>query len=231
MDSKISSELLSDPAFVAPDPEKMVAHALEHGKRGDPTSILKSMDEYCWKYAKRSMNIGDAKGVILDSLFKERDPKVAIELGSFVGYSAVRMARFLKDGGKLYCLEINPEYAKLVEKLVDYAGLLDKICIIVGTSDEVIPTLKAKHGIDKLDFVFIDHMKALYKPDLISLIKNDLLAKGSVVVADNVIYPGAPEYLEYVRNEPLFKSTFFKSHLEYRPEVEDGLEKSVFLGK
>lgn len=56
-----------------------------------------------------------------------------------------------------------------------------------------------------------------------------LLRKGSILLADNVICPGTPDYLEYVRNSPRYESKYFKSHLEYT-KVEDGLEKSVFLG-
>lgn len=56
-----------------------------------------------------------------------------------------------------------------------------------------------------------------------------LLRKGSVLLADNVICPGAPEYLDYVRSSHRYESQHFKSHLEYT-KVEDGLEKSVFLG-
>ena len=56
-----------------------------------------------------------------------------------------------------------------------------------------------------------------------------LLGKGSVLLADNVICPGTPDYLEYVRGSPRYESQYFKSHLEYT-KVEDGLEKSVFLG-
>lgn len=56
-----------------------------------------------------------------------------------------------------------------------------------------------------------------------------LLRKGSILLADNVICPGTPDYLEHVRNSPRYKSQYFKSHLEYT-KAEDGLEKSVFLG-
>lgn len=56
-----------------------------------------------------------------------------------------------------------------------------------------------------------------------------LLHKGSILLADNVICPGTPDYLAYVRNSPKYESKYFKSHLEYT-KVEDGLEKSVYLG-
>lgn len=57
-----------------------------------------------------------------------------------------------------------------------------------------------------------------------------LLRKGTVLLADNVICPGVPDYLQYVRNSLSYKSCYFKSHLEYT-KAEDGLEKSVFLGQ
>lgn len=221
---------LSDPAYVFPDPEKIVKYALDHGKKNDPSGILQAIDEYCMKYARRSMNVGNDKGLILDQVFQERDPMVALELGSFVGYSAIRMSRFLKEGGKLYCIEIDSQFAKFVECLVNHAGLSDKVSVIVGPSSAIIPNLKAEYGINKLDFIFIDHLKTLYKPDMIRIIENDLLENGSVILADNVIYPGSPDYLEFIRNNPQFKSVFFKSNLEYMPEIEDGLEKSIFIG-
>lgn len=59
--------------------------------------------------------------------------------------------------------------------------------------------------------------------------ESGLLRKGSVLLADNVVVPGAPEYLEYIRSSPRYSSQYFKSHLEYT-KIEDGLEKSVFLG-
>ena len=56
-----------------------------------------------------------------------------------------------------------------------------------------------------------------------------LLRKGTVLLADNVICPGAPEYLKYIRNNPRYESRYYPAHLEYT-KVEDGLEKSIFLG-
>lgn len=106
---------------------------------------------------------------------------------------------------------------------------------------------------ESFDLVFLDHWKDRYLPDtklmeagfLAHFLKPPssashtdfsfvfqecgLLRKGSVLLADNVICPGSPDYLDYVRNSPKYRSQYFKSHLEYT-KVEDGLEKSVFLG-
>eukprot|EP00069_Balaena_mysticetus_P018792 bmy_02441T0 len=56
-----------------------------------------------------------------------------------------------------------------------------------------------------------------------------LLRKGTVLLADNVICPGTPEFLEYVRGSSRFECTHFSSYLEYS-QVVDGLEKVVYKG-
>jgi hypothetical protein len=50
--------------------------------------------------------LGDEKGEILEKEIAKMDapPKNALELGTFLGYSALRTARRLAPGGKLYCI-------------------------------------------------------------------------------------------------------------------------------
>lgn len=50
------------------------------------------------------------------------------------------------------------------------------------------------------------------------------------MLADNVICPGTPEFLAYVRNSSRFECTHFTSYLEYSTAV-DGLEKAVYMGQ
>lgn len=38
--------------------------------------------------------------------------------------------------------------------------------LIVKPSDEVIPQLRSEHNLERLDFVFMDHWKKCYLPDL-----------------------------------------------------------------
>lgn len=38
--------------------------------------------------------------------------------------------------------------------------------LIVNPSDEVIPKLRTEFGLERLDFVFMDHWKKCYAPDL-----------------------------------------------------------------
>lgn len=44
-------------------------------------------------------------------------PKTALEIGTFWGYSAIRTARRLQKGGKLFCIEYNPNNAEVARKV------------------------------------------------------------------------------------------------------------------
>lgn len=70
----------------------------------------------------------------MDEIVKERAPKIAVELGGFIGYSAVRIARLLRDDAKLYTIEMKPAFVKLAREVIDFAGLGSKVS---GASQEV----------------------------------------------------------------------------------------------
>lgn len=66
-------------------------------------------------------------------------------------------------------------------------------------------------------------------PSVCPLQEHGLLRKGTVLLADNVIVPGAPDFLEYVRGNNKFECTHYSSFLEYM-KVVDGLEKAIYQG-
>ena len=64
--------------------------------------------------------------------------------------------------------------------------------------------------------------------DLQLLESHGLLRKGTVILADNIIYPGAPEYLEYVQGSEKYNTEVIHSTLEYS-DKEDALANSTYL--
>ena len=149
------------------------------------------------------MNIGSVKGTFVTNLIAERKPSVMIELGGYVGYSAILFGDAIRaNGGKRFLsIEKNPEVAAVANQLVDLAGLRDTVRIFVGASDEVLRELVCdRKEIAQVEMIFIDHWQKLYRPDIWLLEELDILVpETSVLLADNVIMPGAPEYLEWVR--------------------------------
>lgn len=104
---------------------------------------------------------------------------------------------------RYYCLEYNPIFAAVIMALTDLAGLADVVKVVIGPSTESIarlaPALQAAGG---LDFVFLDHLKPLYTPDLKLCESLGLVRAGTVLAADNMVKPGNPPYHKYVNMTP-----------------------------
>lgn len=125
-----------------------------------------------------------------------------MELGGYVGYSAILFGDALRNAGgrKYWSLERSPEFAAVITSLVELAGLQDIVKVVVGSSDHSLRQLHAQKHFAKIDLLFLDHYKPAYLPDLKLCEQLRLVTSGSVLAADNVIKPGNPPYLEYVRS-------------------------------
>lgn len=83
---------------------------------------------------------------------------------------------------------------------MDLAGLSEIVKVEIGSSDVSIKRLHAAGALKHIDLMFLDHYKPAYKTDLKLCEELKLVTPGSVLAADNVIKPGNPPYLEYVRS-------------------------------
>ena len=102
-------------------------------------------------------------------------------------------------GRRYFTLERNPEFAAVIMSLVDLAGLSDTVKVVVGSSADSIKRLHSSGALTQVDLMFLDHYKPAYTTDLKLCEHLRLIIPGSVLAADNVIKPGNPPYLEYVR--------------------------------
>ena len=168
--------------------------------RGSPQKVLQAIDEYA-RTKKYLMNVGDDKGRIVSELIMEVKPNVMIELGGYVGYSAILFGDCVRRSGgqRYFSLERNPEFAAVILSLVDLAGLSDIVKVVVGSSADSIARLYAD-GLRHIDLMFLDHYKPAYTTDLKLCEHLKLVSPGTNLVADNVIKPGNPPYLDYVRS-------------------------------
>ena len=148
------------------------------------------------------MNVGPDKGKVVCDLVAEVKPEIMVELGGYIGYSCLLFGDAVrKAGGRAYySFERNPEFAAVITSLIDLAGLSDIVKVHVGPSDRSIARLHAEGILTHIDVMFLDHYKPAYTPDLKLCEHLQLIRPGSVLAADNVIKPGNPPYLEYVRS-------------------------------
>ncbi|KAI8479795.1 hypothetical protein Bbelb_424540, partial [Branchiostoma belcheri] len=209
--------------------ERLRDYVRGHSKSGHPLSVLEAFDKFS-SDLEWTMHVGETKGVVLDQAIRDLQPKVCLELGTYCGYSAIRMARQLRTGGRVIGVEHSQKFADIAKDTVRHAGLGKMVKMIVGSSSQVIPQLKSQHGVSQVDFVFLDHAESLYTTDLKLLERHELLSTGSVILADNVMHPGAPDFLKYVRGSPRYECSFHPATVRTVDgnTVQDGMMKAVY---
>ena len=173
-------------------------------------------------------SIGPIKGKIISDIIQKYKPTTILEIGTLHGYSAILMTDLLLDyyhDAKLITIEIEKNLADIARKNIGKAGLAHKIEVVCGNALDVIPTLTAY----KFDLIFLDAVKSEYLQYLKLIEVNELMKKGSVVIADNVLlYENEmKDYLVYVRNSGRYDSQTTESTLEFNKNVKDALETSV----
>ncbi|CAN8097339.1 unnamed protein product [Discula destructiva] len=187
--------------------------------RGNPQKVLEAIDEY-GRTKKYLMNIGEYKSGIVTNLIQEVKPQVMVELGGYCGYSAIAFGAALREAGgqRYYSLEYNPEFGAVISSLVDLAGLRDVVKVEIGASSSSLRRLYADGQLKKIDLLFLDHVKPLYTPDLKLCEELGLIGPGSVLAADNVVKPGNPPYLKYVRSTVEEKRQAYKKEAGLDPD-------------
>ncbi|KXT09618.1 hypothetical protein AC579_870 [Pseudocercospora musae] len=169
--------------------------------RGNPQKVLDAIDLF-GRTKKYLMNVGEDKGRIVSHLIAEVKPQTMVELGGYIGYSCILFGDAVRKAGgqRYYSLERSPEFAAVIMALVNLAGLSDIVKVEVGSSDASIARLHEQGALTHIDLMFLDHYKPAYTTDLKLCEELKLITPGSVLAADNVIKPGNPPYLEYVRS-------------------------------
>jgi len=138
----------------------------------------------------------------------------------------------------LWSVEFNHDNAEIARRILAHAGVAERVTVIVGSlgdDDRTIERLESEHGFTRgqLDFVFVDHDKSMYLPDLRRILDRNWLHPGSVVVADNMRIPGSPAYRNYMRAHEgqSWRTVEHAAHVEYQSLLSDLVLESEYLGK
>jgi catechol O-methyltransferase len=216
--------------------EALALHVLGNARAGDIDDAIRAVDEFCYEQSVM-INVGDEKGEILDAAVRRSTPRRLLELGTYCGYSALRTARVMPDGAHLYSIEFNPANAEIARRILAHAGVGDQVTVIVGTLGDGGATIKAleeDHGFtsESLDFVFLDHDKDAYLPDLERIVAKGWLRPGALAVADNIKFPGAPAYREHMRAREgqEWRTVEHETHVEYQTLMKDLVLESEYIG-
>ncbi|HSV37799.1 MAG TPA: O-methyltransferase [Nocardioidaceae bacterium] len=205
----------------------------KHASRGDATDVVRVIDEFCYRQSIM-MNVGDEKGELLDAALRKVDAGLVLELGTYCGYSATRMAS-VAPKARIVSVEFSADNAAIARRMFDHAGVGDRVSVVVGhlgdggTTADRLETEQG-FGPGSVDFAFVDHAKDAYLPDLQLILDRGWLHPGSVVVADNVKLPGAPKYRAFMQEHEGkdWRTVEHATHVEYQTLLKDLVLESTY---
>lgn len=150
----------------------------------DESQVLRELREHCYSYYDdKAMLSGFVQGRILSMFSHMIKPRVVLEIGTYLGYSALCFAEGLADDGKVITLDIQEDTNAVARSFVEKSDFADSIEFHLGFATEIIPTLD-----EAFDLVFIDADKPNYSNyyDLVF----DKVRTGGFIIADNVLWSG-----------------------------------------
>lgn len=131
------------------------------------------------------MQTAPEQAAFLEMLVRTVGTTHAIEIGTFTGYGAIRIARGLAPGGRLLCCELDPERAKTARENLDAARVGDSVEIRVGPA---IETLRSLPNEPTFGFAYLDADKTGYPDYYDELVPR--LVPGGLLAIDNVFMGG-----------------------------------------
>ena len=99
------------------------------------------------------MQVAVEQGAFLTLLTQLLGVRIAVEVGTFTGYSAISIARGLAPGGRLLCCDVSDEWTGVARRAWERAGLLDRITLEIAPA---LDTLRALPKDPTIDLAFID---------------------------------------------------------------------------
>jgi predicted O-methyltransferase YrrM len=138
------------------------------------------------------MIAGAYQGQLLRQLSLLIRPRVAVEVGSYVGYSTICLAEGLAaknenddaaSVGILHAIEVDEEREDQIRRHLTMAGLDEQVCLHIGDALQVIPTLP--HPID-LAYIDADKRNSQAYYDLLV----PMLRPNGVLLIDNTLWGG-----------------------------------------
>jgi len=136
-----------------------------------------------------------------------------VEVGTLAGYSAIVMARALREGGRVVTIEIDPERAEFARRWIARSDVADRVEVKVGPGAEVLPTLAERSA----DALFLDADKASYPLYLSQGLR--LLRERGLVMVDNAFAFGEL-FAESPRDREVAAIRAFNEHMTQVRELQ-----------
>lgn len=146
------------------------------------TGLLKEMEEYA---EVEHVPIMEPEGIAtLLQFLRIQRPQAILELGTAIGYSAIRMAETLPDA-RIVTIERIEKRIETAQANFAKSGFGQRITLIESDALEAFDYVK-EHG--PFDLIFVDAAKGQYRRFF--ELYEPLLSKDGIIITDNVLFKG-----------------------------------------
>lgn len=132
-----------------------------------------------------TMQVGPDEGVLLTLLTRLTGASLAVEVGTFTGYSSICIARGLRPGGRLIACDVSGEWTDIARRYWARAGVADRVDLRLAPAAETLAALPVEPVID---FAFIDADKVNYPVYYEEIVTRT--RAGGLIVLDNTLQRG-----------------------------------------
>jgi caffeoyl-CoA O-methyltransferase len=162
--------------------EKLEEYAARFTSEEPP--LLKQLREETYKTQELPQMIaGHLQGRFLAMLTRLSGAKRVLEIGTFVGYSALCFAEALPEEGEVITLDSDPGVREITKRVFAKVAYGSKIILKIGEALKSIQTLPGP-----FDLVYIDADKENYGHYYDAVF--DKIPSGGIILADNLLWGG-----------------------------------------
>jgi len=134
-------------------------------------------------FTQEEMGSNPVQLKFLQMLLNISGAKRVLEIGTFIGFSAMFFSKAIPVDGEIITVEKFDKFAAVAEKNFQ-ENSINNVKLIVGDAYEVL----SKGGLGKFDFIFLDGNKEKYD-EYFSLCK-DMINENGIIVIDDVFFHG-----------------------------------------
>ncbi|MGJ7912234.1 O-methyltransferase [Neobacillus sp. LXY-1] len=209
-------------------------HSYIEGLINERDPLFLEMEQYANQHNVPIMELAGIETML--QLLRIHRSKKVLEVGTAIGYSALRMAEVLPKDGQIVTLERDEERMIVAKEFISRSTHNDQINLIQGDALELEDQVKP-HA--PFDAIFIDAAKGQYKKFF--EIYSKYLTSDGLIITDNVLFKGlvAEPEIESKRTRNLVKkinefNRWLMSHPDYHSvilPVGDGVAISKRRGE
>ncbi len=196
--------------------QRLHAYIEAHSTPAD--SVQRDLIEYTTGLGSVAvMQIGVSQGAFMTMMVTVLQPRFAVEVGTFTGYSALAVAKALPEGARLLCCDVSEEWTAVARRHWERAGVADRIDLRIGPASDTLRQLPHDQAVD---FAFIDADKEGYIDYYEQLVPR--LSPKGVILVDNALWDGNVADPDH-RDETTEAIRAFNAHAAADPRVMTAL--------